>query len=125
MSNKHSSASILEQHIEIIGDISFNGDLYVQGRVNGNIVAPSSSSATLYIQEGSEVTGEIRSPTVIVAGRIAGDVFASKHIALKSTADVSGNIHYVKLQIDNGASANGMLSHLSNGAMKKNDQDEH
>ncbi len=113
MSNKHaSSASILEQHVEIVGDISFNGNLYVQGRVNGNIVAPSSSNATLYIQEGSEVIGEVRSPTVIVAGRIAGDVLAVRHISLKSTANISGNIHYTELQIESGASVNGVLSHI-------------
>lgn len=113
MSNKHSSsASILEQHVEIVGDISFNGNLYVQGRVNGNIVAPSAAHATLYIQEGSEVIGEVRSPTVIVAGRIAGDVLAAKHISLKATATVSGNIHYTELQIESGASINGVLSHI-------------
>jgi cytoskeletal protein CcmA (bactofilin family) len=113
MSNKHaSSASILEQHVEIVGDISFNGNLYVQGRVNGNIVAPPSSSATLYVQEGSEVIGEVRSPTVIVAGRIAGDVLASSHITLKSTASISGNIHYTELQIESGANVNGILSHM-------------
>ena len=113
MSNKNvSSASILEAHLEIIGDISFNGNLYVQGRVNGNIVAPPSSNATLYIQEGSEVTGEVRAPTVIVAGRIAGDVLATKHISLKSTANVSGNIHYSEMQIESVASDNGTLTYL-------------
>jgi cytoskeletal protein CcmA (bactofilin family) len=111
-SKNSSSASLLEQNVEIVGDISFNGNLYIQGRVNGNVVAPVESSATLYVQSGSEVIGELRVPTVIVAGKIAGDIFASRRISLKPGAEVVGNIHYAELQIDEGASVNGILTYL-------------
>lgn len=113
-----SSASLLEQNVEIVGDISFNGNLYIQGRVNGNIVAPADSSAALYIQSGSEVIGELRAPTVIVAGKIAGDVFASRRISLKAGAEVIGNIHYAELQIDEGASVNGILTYLNGSTIE-------
>ncbi|EIJ34928.1 bactofilin family protein [Thiothrix nivea] len=108
-----SSASLLENDLEIVGDISFQNNLYIHGKVNGNIVAPPSSQATLYIQEDSEVSGEVRSPVVIIAGKISGDIFASRRISLKSTAQVSGNIHYVQMQIDEGAEINGSLTYLN------------
>ncbi|MDX9987325.1 polymer-forming cytoskeletal protein [Thiothrix unzii] len=114
MSSKNSSsASVLEHSVEIVGDISFNGNLYLQGRVNGNVVAPVDSTATLYVQEGSEIVGELRAPTIVVAGKIAGDVFVSRHISLKASANVVGNIHYTELQIEEGASVNGTLTCLS------------
>lgn len=108
------TSSLLEQDIDIVGDVSFNGDLYVQGRINGNIVAPTDSDAALYLQEGSEITGEIRAPVVVVAGRIAGDVFASRRISLKSTAEIVGNVHYSEVLMEQGASVNGVLTCLRN-----------
>lgn len=108
-----SSASLLEKDLEIVGDISFQNNLYIHGRVNGNIVAPSDSRATLYIQEGSEVTGEIRAPVVIIAGKVSGDIFAVRRVSLKPTAQVSGNVHYVEMQMDEGAEINGNLTCLN------------
>lgn len=111
-----SSASLLEHDIEIVGDISFNGNLYVQGRINGNVVAPVDSDAALYIQEGSEVIGEIRAPTITVAGKIAGDIFSSRRIILKSSAEVVGNIHYAELQMEQGSTINGVFTCMRRGA---------
>ncbi|MGB3916061.1 MAG: polymer-forming cytoskeletal protein [Thiothrix litoralis] len=104
-----SSASLLEKDLEIVGNISFQNNLYVHGKVNGNIAAPMDSRAALYIQGDSEVTGEIRAPLVIVSGKISGDVFASRRISLKSTAQINGNIHYLEIQMDEGAEINGVL----------------
>lgn len=104
-----SSASLLEKDLEIVGNISFQNNLYVHGKVNGNIAAPMDSRAALYIQGDSEVIGEIRAPLVIVSGKISGDVFASRRISLKSTAQINGNIHYLEIQMDEGAEINGVL----------------
>ena len=106
------TASLLEADIEIVGDISFNGELYLQGRVNGNIVAPIESSAVLYVQEQSEGIGEIRAPRLIIAGKVSGDIFASDRISIKSTAEIFGNIHYSELEMEEGASVNGTFMAL-------------
>lgn len=108
-----SSASLLEKDLEIVGNISFQNNLYVHGKVNGNIVAPTDSRAALYIQADSEVTGEIRAPLIIVSGKISGDIFASRRISLKSTAQINGNIHYLEIQMDEGAEINGVLASMN------------
>lgn len=107
-----SSASLLEKDLEIVGDITFQNTLYIHGRVNGNIVAPEDSNAALYIQDKSEVVGEIRAPVIIIAGKVSGDIFASNRLSLKPTATVVGNIHYTEIQMDQGADVNGTLSCL-------------
>jgi cytoskeletal protein CcmA (bactofilin family) len=111
-SRNTSSASLLEKDLEIVGDISFKNNLYIHGRVNGNVAAPIDSRATLYIQEGSEVIGEIRAPVIIVAGKISGDIFASSRLSLKSSSQVTGNIHYAEMQMEEGADTNGVLTCL-------------
>ena len=104
--------SQLDADIEVVGDVSFRGELYLQGRVNGNIVAPIDSTAALYLQEGSEVTGEIRAPTIIIAGKVSGDIFASQRLTLKTSAEVAGNVHYSEIQVEQGATVNGSLMSL-------------
>lgn len=108
-----SSASLLEKDLEIIGNIAFQNNLYIHGKVNGNIAAPMDSRAALYIQGDSEVIGEIRAPLIIVSGTISGDIFASRRISLKSTAKINGNIHYVEIQMDEGADVNGVLASMN------------
>lgn len=111
------SSSLLERDIEVVGDISFSGDLYLQGRINGNVVASLESGAALYLQEGSEVIGEIRVPSVIVAGKVSGDVLVSGRLSLKSTAEIVGNIHYTEILMEQGASVNGVLTCLRSDSL--------
>ncbi len=112
------AASLFEADIEIVGDVSFAGELYLQGRVNGNITAPGESSASLFLQEHSEVIGEIRAPMLVVSGKVSGDIFSTRRITLKSTADVVGNIHYSEILVEQGASINGTL--VSLGQLEEN-----
>ncbi len=106
------SASLFETDIEIVGDVSFAGELYLQGRVNGNLVAPNDSNASLFLQDNSEVIGEIRVPLLVVSGKISGDIFSTRRISLKSTAEVVGNIHYAEIHVEQGATINGSLVSL-------------
>ncbi|MFM2318373.1 MAG: polymer-forming cytoskeletal protein [Thiothrix sp.] len=112
------AASLFEADIEIVGDVSFAGELYLQGRVNGNIMAPGESGASLFLQEHSEVNGEIRAPTLVVSGRVAGDIYSTRRVTLKSSADVVGNIHYAEILVEEGASVNGMLVSLGQAEQK-------
>lgn len=106
------AASLFETDIEIVGDVSFAGELYLQGRVNGNLVAPNDSNASLFLQESSEVIGEIRVPLLVVSGKVSGDIFSTRRISLKTTAEVTGNIHYAEIHVEQGATINGGLVSL-------------
>lgn len=101
--------SFLEQDIQLTGDISFSGALYISCKVNGNLVAPMDSEAILYIQEAAEVTGEIRVPRLVVAGKVYGDIFVPDRATIKSTALINGDIHYSEMELSSGAEVNGNL----------------
>lgn len=106
--------SFLEQDIQLTGDISFSGALYISCKVNGNLVAPMDSEAILYIQEAAEVTGEIRVPRLVIAGKVYGDIFVPDRATIKSTALVNGDIHYSEMELSSGAEVNGNLVVVSN-----------
>ena len=107
--NPRRIASQLEPDIKLVGDLSFSGLLQLKGNVYGNIVSPLDSEATLLIEEGASVTGEIRVPYIQVMGKVTGDIFASKRIRIKTGSTIIGNVNYDEIELDQGAHLSGHL----------------
>ncbi|PID46136.1 MAG: hypothetical protein CSB47_05360 [Proteobacteria bacterium] len=102
-------ASQLEPDVELVGDLSFSGLLQVKGNIYGNVIAPMDSDATLLIEPGATITGEVRAPYIQIKGKVTGDVFATKRIRINVGAIVIGNIHYEEIELDQGAHLAGRL----------------
>lgn len=102
-------ASQLEPDVELVGDLSFSGLIQVRGNIYGNVIAPADSEATLLVEEGATITGEVRVPYIRISGKVIGDVFATKSIQIKAGAIVIGNIHYEEIELDQGAHLAGRL----------------
>lgn len=104
--------SLIGQHTEITGDITFSGGLHVDGKSKGNVVATEPGSLLTVSDQGS-VEGEVRVPNVILNGLVVGDVYASERIELASQARVQGNVYYNLIEMAIGAEVNGKLVHRS------------
>ncbi len=110
------STTLISKSTELVGDIHFNGNLEIEGRVRGNIYAEEGSDARVRIMEKGLVEGEICVPTIVINGAVHGDVHSSKHIELAAKAAVQGNVHYNMIEMVKGAQVNGSL--LYSGAGK-------
>ena len=108
--------SLIGQHTEIHGDITFSGGLHVDGKVEGNIVAPTGSSSVLTLSEQGYIKGEVRVPNVILNGKVIGNVYAEEHVELALNARIIGNVYYNLIEMAMGAEVNGSLIHASNMA---------
>lgn len=106
--------SLIGQHTEIHGDITFSGGLHVDGKVEGNIVAPTESSSVLTLSEQGYIKGEVRVPNVILNGKVIGNVYAEEHVELALNARIIGNVYYNLIEMAMGAEVNGSLIHASN-----------
>lgn len=104
-----SICSIIEQDVELLGDISFSQDVLVRGRITGNVLASLDSDGKVMVQEGGVITGEVRAPYVIVTGKIIGNIFATKRLSIANSAQIEGDIHYGSLEMEQGANINGLL----------------
>lgn len=102
-------ASQLEADIELVGDLSFSGLLQVKGNIYGNIISPADSEATLLIEQGATITGEIRVPYIQIKGKVTGNVFASNRINIKAGSTIIGDVHYNEIELDQGAHLSGHL----------------
>lgn len=97
----------------IKGDLRFDGGCHVDGVVHGNVIADRDSEAFLSISAEGLIDGSVRVPTVILNGKVQGDVYASVRVELGSSAKVFGNLHYELLEMAAGAEINGKLIHES------------
>ena len=102
--------TLIAPHTEVIGDVRFSNQLYVSGRVTGNVFADN-DKATLVICEEGCVAGEVRVPNVVINGIVEGDVFAGHKVELAPKARVRGNLYYKLIEMQLGALVDGQLVH--------------
>ena len=113
------STTLISKSAELSGDINFSGNLEIEGTVRGNINAAPGSDARVRIMEKGVVEGEIRVPSVVVNGRVVGDVYAGKHVELAAKAVVEGNVHYQLIEMVKGALVNGNLVYSAEASIQE------
>ncbi len=92
-----------------IGNLMCGKDLYVAGRVEGDIEA--SDGAIIEIGDTGEVKGEIKGDSVLIYGTVDGDVSAVQKLEIGSSARVTGRLSYSLLKLEPGAVFEGELEH--------------
>lgn len=119
-SNQGLAHTLVSRTTEIVGDIHFNGELIIEGKVKGNIYAEDDSGALIRVTEKGSVEGEICVPSVVVNGLVQGDVRSANHIELAAKAVIMGNVYYHLIEMVMGSEVNGNLMHIgsSKGANK-------
>ena len=95
---------------EVVGDIKFVDQLFVSGKVTGNVLAEG-DNATLIISEEGFVAGEVRVPNLVINGTVEGDVYAGHKVELAAQAKVKGNLFYKLIEMQLGALVDGQLIH--------------
>ena len=101
--------TLIGRQTEIAGDVSFAGGLHVDGRIKGNVTAASDKSSSLSVSEAGVIEGNVKVSSMVVNGRIVGDVRASERLILGAKARIVGNVRYRILQMEAGALVNGQL----------------
>lgn len=102
--------TLVASHTEVVGDIQFADQLYISGRITGNVLADK-EQATVIISEGGCVVGEVRVPNVVINGLVEGNVYASHKVELAAQAKVHGNLYYNLIEMQLGARVDGQLVH--------------
>lgn len=94
-------ASFVAEGARFRGDVMAEGDLHLDGAVEGDI-----SVGQLTIGERGAVTGAIRAETVEIRGQVTGTIIA-RQVRLCATARVDGDISHAELSIEAGAHFSG------------------
>ena len=105
-------ATLIAENTAVTGDVRFADQLYVNGHIEGNVLAEAGSDATLMISDVGSVKGQINAPFVVVNGRVEGDVHAGTRVELAPHARISGNVYYTLIEMQLGAMVEGQLIHV-------------
>ena len=117
MGNKNKQAGSAKVHTlvggetEVRGDISFDGGLFVDGTIIGNVEAKSGTASVLNLSDKGSIEGQVKVPHVILNGTVIGDVYASERVELAAKARVTGNVYYNLIEMAIGAEINGQMVH--------------
>jgi excisionase family DNA binding protein len=99
---------ILDVDASMQGTLSFKDPVNL--RINGKFEGKLVTKGTLTIGKGANVNAEIVGEIVTIAGKIKGEIRATKELCLKSQAQVEGNIESPVLSIEKGAKLNGQIN---------------
>ena len=107
--------ALLGRGTRISGKITFEGRARIDGQVEGEILAAD----VLEIGEAALVNAQIHGTTIIVQGKVTGDLVASKKLEIRAPGKLYGNVTTPSLIIEEGVVFEG---HCSMGA-KENKSD--
>ena len=98
MNTTGSSKNVLNSDVEIKGNIKFSGELSLDGKLEGEI----HTDGTLQLGDGAVINGNINAQSVVVRGKVHGNINAREKIEIKSKAELFGDIRASKLVIEEG-----------------------
>ena len=92
-------SNILAFGVEIKGTIKFQGDLFIDGIVEGEISSPGN----LVIGEHADIQGEIRTKTATIHGSVQSNITTEERCELKAGSMLMGDLKSARLIIEDGA----------------------
>jgi cytoskeletal protein CcmA (bactofilin family) len=94
----NSSKNVLTSDVEIKGNLKFSGELTFEGKLDGEI----HTDGTLNLGDSAVVNGNINAQSVIVRGKINGNIIAKEKIDIKAKTELFGDIRASRLAIEEG-----------------------
>ena len=100
--------SIISANLHIVGNLETEGEVQVDGTIDGDVTANA-----LTIGENAKVSGHIVADEVEIRGSIEGRVMA-RSVKLSKSAHVVGDIVHEVLSLESGAYIEGQLQRAEN-----------
>ena len=94
----NTSKNILAADVEINGTLKFSGELTFEGKLEGEI----QSDGVLNLGDSAVVNGNINAQSVVVRGKVNGNIVAKEKIDIKTKTEMFGDIRAAKLAIEEG-----------------------
>lgn len=95
--------SVIGADVRIVGDIITQGEMQIDGQVEGDITC-----ARLVIGEGGRITGAVRADTIRIHGHVTGTIFADA-VKIAKTAQVVGDVTHETMEMEAGGHVEGHL----------------
>ncbi|GJM11148.1 MAG: hypothetical protein DHS20C11_34240 [Lysobacteraceae bacterium] len=104
-------AAVIAEGICIDGDFSGRQDLLIRGEVSGTVNLPQN---TVTVGQSGVVKAKVHAATLIIQGRVEGDLRAEDRIQVGANGDVTGNLFTPRLSLEEGARFRGNIDMQEN-----------
>jgi cytoskeletal protein CcmA (bactofilin family) len=94
----NASKNVLNSDVEIKGNLKFSGELTFEGKLDGEI----NTDGALNLGDSAIVNGNINAQSVVVRGKITGNIHAKEKIEIKAKTELFGDIRAAKLSVEEG-----------------------
>jgi cytoskeletal protein CcmA (bactofilin family) len=98
MATNNDSKNVLNSDAEFKGTLRFSGELTFDGKLEGDIT----SEGALNLGDNAVIKGNIAVNSVVVRGKITGNVTARDKIDIKSRTELFGDIRAARLVMEDG-----------------------
>jgi cytoskeletal protein CcmA (bactofilin family) len=92
--------------ISIKGDLTGNEDMVIEGKVEGKVDLPNNQ---LTVGANGTVQAEISAKSVVIVGRVSGNVHGAERIEIQGTGIIEGDVSAPRLVVAEGAVLNGAI----------------
>ena len=92
------SKNVLNSDVELKGSLKFTGEMTFDGKLDGDIT----SDGALHLGDNAVVKGNINVASVVVRGKVNGNISAKEKIDIKTKTELFGDIRAPKLTIEEG-----------------------
>lgn len=89
------------------GAIRFTGTLRIDGIVVGDILSEPGSGTVLVVNKHAVVNGDIVSDSVLVSGRVEGNITALERVEIFRAGYLKGDVRTADIMIEGGAEFEG------------------
>jgi cytoskeletal protein CcmA (bactofilin family) len=109
-----SAISIIGPGMSIVGDVTTDGTVRIEGRVEGRVRA----GKAVVLGKGGEIVGDVVTQDAVIGGRVEGVLVAESRLEIQATAEIEGEIHAraQHLQLNEGARFNGQIRMSAGGS---------
>jgi len=95
--------SVIGADVRIVGDIITQGEMQIDGQVEGDITC-----TRLVIGEGGRITGAVKADTIRIHGHVTGTIVADA-VKIAKTAQVVGDVTHETMEMEAGGHVEGHL----------------
>src|SRR5439155_1846856 len=92
------SKNVLNSDVELKGNLKFTGELTFDGKLEGDI----NSEGSLNLGDNAVVKGNINVSSIVMRGKVNGNVIAKDKVDIKSKTELFGDVRAPKLAIEEG-----------------------
>ncbi len=100
------SKTVIGSGSRVVGDLISDEDVLVEGQIEGKV----RGERAVLIGPGGDLQGDIAAKSVVVGGKVRGQIVATERAELASTAVVHGSVQAPKIIIAEGAHLQGNVA---------------